>query len=405
MSQIPRRTTTLSMTQPPKAKRTPTMSPFPSSQQSVRQESATPRTTSNKTIDLGTPILIADTDFGSNILDNNELMQVLSSVEEKATSTPVPTAVITATANNGKSGEKKSEIPKLNDHSPSTKNRDQPASSAKRSKNKKPTASSPFVDDSTTGDDNSSSVVSVRSSVDTDTTAPEEHQLEMESLLLPEDEDDIVLSALKSSAVEQMNSTPSPYDSPRPNKTPGGSKIVRLSKGLRVSPFRKVEQLDNISTIVNLSTVSEQSVEANLDSSSPPAVVINGDGEGDNSTGSTNGTGEAAPVSSRRISARKTYNTNRPLRELSFRNATRDAYKKNGGTEENSNEAGTVNDSVNVTVGSELGCNMDDLPETPVVTAGQKRRRNEDGENSDHEDDVLPPEPKRSLFQTYCAIM
>lgn len=388
MSQIPRRTT-LSMTQPPKARKTPTATPTASQpMQFKRQETDSPRTT--KSIDVDAPIVIEDADFGDSI-GNTDLIQMLSHAEEKnalngKTVREEATPQTTATPASPTNGSSKAKDP------------------AKRSKtSKKPSAHSEGAavqDASGGGDDTQSSSTSVRSSLDS--AAP----VEMDSLLIPEDDEVVVGAAAKDKST-------SSFDSPRPNKTPG--KVVRLAKGLRISPFRKAsdQQLDNVSTIVNLSTVSEQSVENHLDS---PAAVTpqNGDAPGEHQEGdqgagsavvvvadednSNGGVTEATGGSSRRISARRTFATNRPLREMSFRNATREAYKRVGGgtPEESSNEA--VNDSVNATVGSELGFNMDDLPETPA--AGIKRRR----DSSDVEDETAP-QPKKSLFQTYCAIM
>lgn len=380
MSQIPRRTT-LSMTQTPKVRKTPSVSPAATQPTVVvkRQEAESPRSTA-KSIGVDTPILIEDTDFGDT-LENHDLVQVLSSVEEKNGINAL---------NGGKSGNKEATVMAgaekiTKEHSvatPPTNGVSKLKEPSKRSKSKK-------AEDSA-ADDNQSSSTSIRSSVESSPA------VDMDSLLIPDD-DDLVL-AVKEKSV-------SSYDSPRPNKTPG--KIVRLAKGSRISPFRKVDQqqpLDNVSTIVNLSTVSEQSMENNLDSPVVEFVAKNGTDEetvpgqdkGPSNSSSSAG-GGVTDSTGRRISARRTYATNRPLREMSFRNATRDAYKKNGpSSEESSNEA--VNDSVNATVGSELGFNMDDLPETPA--AGQKRRR----DSSDGEDEAAP-EPKKSLFQTYCVVM
>lgn len=374
MSQIPRRTT-LSMTQQPKARKTPSYSPA-ASQPVISlarisgPDGDSPRTTP-KTIDVDTPIVIEDHDFGDSV-ENNDLIQVLSSVEEK-----------NGLSNKSLRVEEKPKESPAPVSSPTTGKAGKEPS--KRSKAKKSTSDADSVSNATT-DDNQSCSTSIRSSVDSSSCPP----VEMESLLIPEDDEVVVANTEKNGTT---------YDSPRPNKTPG--KVVRLAKGLRISPFRRVDsqQLDNVSTIVNLSTVSEQSVENNLDS---PVVTAEPSAPADTaSTPEDNGgVADAGESSTRRISARRTFATNRPLREMSFRNATREAYKKNGNgtSEENSNEA--VNDSVNATVGSELGFNMDDLPETPA--AGQKRRR----DSSDGEDESSSaPEPKKSLFQTYCAIM
>lgn len=405
MSQIPRRTT-LSMTQPPKVRKTPSVSPA-----FKRQESDSPRTTP-KTIDVDTPIVIEDSDFGDS-RENQDLIQVLSSVEEKNGQSPQPPPPALSsqkpmaeaekvvkvheappvTPTNGSTGGKAKEIASS---SPSSSKRSGSA------KSKKGSASATASEgQESTGDDQLSSSTSVRSSVDSTATRGEtENLLEMDSILLAEDDE------LVSGAGAVKEKSVSSTDSPRPRGTPGsGTKVVRLTKGMRLSPFRKAtdpQPLDNVSTIVNLSTVSEQSVENNLDSpSAVTSAAKNGgaeDGLVEAAAEEGSATDTAAGRSSSRITARRTYATNRPLREMSFRNATREAYRKNGNgsTEENSNEA-AANDSVNATVGSELGFNLDDLPETP---AGQKRRR----DSSDAEDETAP-EAKKSLFQTYCAIM
>lgn len=374
MSQIPRRTT-LYMTQTPKVRKTPTVTPAASQPMMMaKRQDETPV----KTIDMDAPILIEDGDFGDSLM-NHDLIQVLNSAEEKNG---------LKISNNGSSVDEGVVVATPPPPQPPTNGSGKAKESSKRSKSKK--TASEGVQESPSigagGDDNQScSTASIRSSVDS--TAP----VEMESLLIPDDDELVSPKSVSS------------YDSPRPNKTPG--KVVRLAKGLRVSPFRKAsdQQLDNVSTIVNLSTVSEQSVENNLDSPAP-AAAKNGDAE-DQETVDKAGEGETEDSNSgvsdatstgggRRISARRTYATNRPLREMSFRNATREAYKRTGGEEEEA----AVNDSVNATVGSELGFNMDDLPETPA--AGVKRRRDSSDAEGDEE-----PQPKKSLFQTYCVVM
>lgn len=381
MSQIPRRTN-LSMTQPPKVRKTP------SSQSLAKRntDSESPRT-SLKTIDLSAPIVIEDNGFG-DMMDNDDLIQVLSSVEEK-NGHHKETVVVGATET--VAAEKPKESP-------------QPRRSKKEKKN-----SEPQSDYLGAGDETCSSV---RTSVDSSVTvrSGDETPLEMGSLVIPDD-DELVTSRAEKSVSSNV-------DSPRPNnKTPGGTKIVRLTKGMRLSPFRKAngdqqqqqQPLDNISTIVNLSTVSEQSVENHLDS--PPAAVTpkNGNEDGVAAVGDQVEEDEAISTGSSRvrISARRTFSTNRPLREMSFRNATREAYRKIGEDGEEEGAPATVNDSVNATVGSELGLHLDDLPETPAGGVGQKRRRNQDEDGSDVDDDENEgaPEPKKSFLQTYCVVM
>lgn len=389
MSQIPRRTT-LSLTQPPKVRKTPSISPA-ASQPARRQESDSPRTTL-KTIDVDTPIVIEDTDFGDS-LANNDLIELLNTAEEK-------NGCATPAANNGVKSVPVEEQKNGKDATPTNGKPKDSSSSNKRGPKSKKTAVAPETQESTATDETLSSSPSIRSSVDSSTARSEsENPVEMDSILIPEDDDLVALSATVSSVKEKSLSS---VDSPRPNKTPGGTKVVRLTKGMRLSPFRKASEsmqsppLDNVSTIVNLSTVSEQSVENNLDS---PVVQAKPTPEGSavEDAGEEEGGATETVTGGRRISARRTYATNRPLREMSFRNATREAFRKNGSAEENSSEAAAVNDSVNATVGSELGFNMDDLPETP---AGVKRRR----DSSDAEDESAP-EAKKSLFQTYCSIM
>lgn len=175
------------------------------------------------------------------------------------------------------------------------------------------------------------------------------------------------------------------YDSPRVTNAPG--KVVRLAKGLRISPFRRAEDPVNVSTLVNLSTVSEQNVSL----------------EDDDKTATDEGTDPAEPevgesLPTQRISGRRTYTKSRPQAEISFKNATREAYTKNVTNVHDENSNDLPNDSVNATVGSELGRNIDDLPETPAVV-GKKRRLSAD----EDEEDV--PKPKRGLFDSYCVVM
>lgn len=368
MSQIPRRTN-LSLTQPPKARKTPTSVSPPTASQPMmakRTEGETPRA-APKTIEIEAPILIDDNSFG-DVIDNDQLIQVLSSVEEK----------------NGNGV-----------HHKATEEAAKPKESRRSKKDKKTSENN-----GANLDDDSSS--SVRTSVDSSSTIRqgEEAPLEMESLLIPDEDDELVVGR-----AEKSTASSSTFDSPRPNRTPGGTKIVRLAKGMRLSPFRKnngdQQPLDNVSTIVNLSTVSEQSVENQLDS---PVVAVSGKNAAEDvedEEEETNGTSGGA--SRPKISARRTFATNRPLREMSFRNATREAYKKLG--EEEETAFATVNDSVNATVGSELGLHLDDLPETPA--AGQKRRRNqdEDGSDAEEEEGEGEPEAKKSFLQTYCSVM
>lgn len=375
------------MTQPPKVRKTPITTP--SSQSLAKRstsDSESPRT-SLKTINQDAPIVIGDNDFG-DMLDNDNLIQVLSSVEEK----------------NGNGVHHKEPAVVVNAAEPIAA--EKPKETPQPRRNKKEKKISELQSDySGAGDETSSSV---RTSVDSSVTVHsggDDTPLEMGSLLIPDD-DELVASKSVSSNV----------DSPRPiNKTPGGTKIVRLTKGMRLSPFRKVngeqpssQPLDNISTIVNLSTVSEQSVENNLDSPSAAAAITPKNGIEKGGEGVEEEDGTVSTGSSRvRISARRTFSTNRPLREMSFRNSTREAYRKIGEDGEEDGAPATVNDSVNATVGSELGLHLDDLPETPAAGVGQKRRRNqdEDGSEVDDDEDEGAPEPKKSFLQTYCVLM
>lgn len=368
MSQIPRRTN-LSLTQPQKPRKTPTMVSTLTPSQPLaakRMDGETPRA-APKTIELEAPIVIDENSGFGDLMDNDALIQVLNSVEERN--------------GNGVAAAAAEEKPK----------------ESRRSKKEKKAATA-SQESSANGDESCSSVrTSVDSSVTSRTVDEVAAPLEMESLLIPDDDE--LLGGGR--AEKSVAAVPANFDSPRPQKTPGGStKVVRLTKGMRLSPFRKSnggdqqQPLDDVSTIVNLSTVSELSVENQLDDSPVVDAAKNG--------GEEEAEAESGGGSRVRISARRTFATNRPLREMSFKNATREAYKKLGEGDEAA-FAATANDSVNATVGSELGLRLDDLPETPAAV-GQKRRRNQEEDGSDEEAEGEPA-PKKGFLQTYCAIM
>lgn len=392
MSQIPlsqqqqqQRRAPLSLTQPPKVKKTPVVAPSKSS-------------SGSKAIDLPTTPVV-DPQF-PEIMDNAALINMLDNAADSE--------IVEATAfKNGKSSENGSD-PAPNPVAQKKSATEDKAPEMKDSprKSKVPVATKAnqaVVKDAPL---NASTVSKQSLATEKECLGFDEEGFEMESILIrdddeEEDEDDLPLkesmskaSPVKPVVVEQSVT----YDSPRPNKTtPGSTKVVRLAKGMH--PFRKLQEsastLDNVSTVVNLSTVSEQSVEASGSEASSPFVA-------DASAGASSEDAVKSTASGvRRMAPRRTYNS-RPLREISYRNSTIETYRRLSEFISRGCDDGPIespnNDSTNVTVGSDLNRSLDNSP-----VAGQKRRASNENDSS-FPNQAQPP-TKRGLFQSYCSIM